>query len=146
MDAATIQHNPNAVFNLAHYEAAETGTLTFKRQDGKGPLLFNGQPVTAEMFGPGSEVHVQAQVEFERAKTDRTMQIMQAGKFDEESAAVYLDAVNKRLAACTKSLNNFPIEGGVPALLKNQKLGYMRNQMLAFLDSWANFPSESMKD
>jgi len=147
MDAQTIQADPAAVFNLAHYEAAETGILTIKKQDGSGPLKGpNGEPVTIELYGPGSEVYVMAQVEFDRSNSERTMQAMLGGKVDDDVAVAQRAAQTRKLVAITKAINNFPIPGGAKALYENRRLGYIRNQVVGFADSWANFPSESVKD
>lgn len=142
MEASTIQAAPAAAFNIAQFEASDSATVEIKSQRGDGPLTFNGQPVSIEVYGPGSEQYVRAQAEVDRANSERLMQAMR-GKAPKDAAAEMRAAQLGKLVACTKAINNFPIPGGAKALYDNPRLGYIRNQVMEFMEDWANFPSGS---
>lgn len=125
-------------FDLSQYEVAETATLEVQNKKNDGPLLGgDGQPVTIELYGPGSEAYVKVQAEIERAAQDRMVRAMQkGGKSD-----AFVDSrvtLAKRLTACTKSVSpNFPVDP--KSLWSNPRLGYITKQAAEMLDDWANF-------
>ena len=140
MDANTIQSGASAAFNLANYEAADTGLLEVLNQR-KVPLLGNdGQPVTIELYGPGSEQYVKVQAEIDSASQARVFANMRGGKAAKDSADQARADRIRKLSACTKAISpNFPLSPD--ALYKNSKLGYITNQVAEYLEDWANFPA-----
>lgn len=129
-------------FDLSAFEAADTATVEIKNLRGDGPLVFNGQPVSIEVYGPGSEQYVRAQVAVDRANSARLMQAA-SGAATKDMEMELRAAQNRKLVACTKAINNFPIPGGAQALYENAKLGYIRTQVMTFMENWANFPAGS---
>lgn len=57
-------------FDLSAFEAAETAVLEVLNQK-EEPLLFNGQPVTIELYGPGSAQYARAQAKVDTASQTR---------------------------------------------------------------------------
>jgi hypothetical protein len=131
-------------FDLSAFEAAETAILEVKDITGEGPLLFNGEPVTIEVFGPGSEQAVKADAEIARANQARMFAAVR-GKEPKDAAGEARAGQIRKLVACTKAINNFPIPGGAKALFENPRLGYIAEQFAAFQAAWANFPPKSAK-
>jgi hypothetical protein len=130
-------------FNIEEFEVAEFGVLHVQNAKDDGPLLYQGQPVTIEMYGPGSQHYIRAQAKIDSATQARMFAAMRnkaKDSTDEQRANV-----NAKLVACTKSIINFPIPGGAQAICDNSKLGYIRDQMARFIEDWANFPPSSSK-
>jgi hypothetical protein len=129
-------------FNLAAFENCESGTFTVLDQSGDD-LLYEGQPVKITMHGTGSKVQVAA----ERKKIKAAKAVLYAGiggrvakNAEEEEFAREAEY----LAACTISIENFPIPGGALALYSNQKLSYITKQAQRFLAEDANFKQRSV--
>jgi len=128
-----------AAFDLTAFEAADTGILEVQNQKDDGPLLFNGQPVTIELYGPGSEQYAKAQSKVESASQARLFAAAR-GKAKDAAAEARKDQIDK-LVACTKAINNFPLPGGAASLYQNRKLGYITHQVSRYLEDWGNFLS-----
>lgn len=130
-------------FDLSQFEASDTGVLEVQNQKDDGPLLFNGQPVTIELYGPGSEQYAKAQAKIESAGQMRLFAAAR-GKAKDAAAEARRDQIEK-LVACTKAINNFPVPGGAAKLYENRKLGYITNQVSKYLEDWGNFLSPASK-
>ena len=132
------------VFDIAAFEVADTATFELENQKGE-PLLYQGCPVTVELYGPGSAQYARAQAKINAASQARAMAVLRGkqGKDGEADMAESRKLSAERLAACTKALHNFPVPGGPLAVYSNPKLGYITNQVAKLIDDWANFPSAS---
>lgn len=133
----------NEEFDLSQFEAAETGVLEVLNAKGE-PLLHKGSPVTIEVYGPGSQQFVRAQSKLEQANQARSFAAIRGKAMPNAPEEQRKDIVTK-LAACTKTVVNFPIPGGAAALYGNPKLGYITEQVSKYLEDWANFPPASSK-
>lgn len=133
-------------FSVALFEAADTAILDVLDQRGE-PLLFNGEPVRIEMYGPGSEQAAAAQAKVDQAsQTMAFTAMMAAGKGKKTDTTEETRRLNiEKLVACTKTLINFPIPGGPKALYENRALGYITKQVERFQGDWANFPAPCTK-
>jgi hypothetical protein len=142
MDATTVQQNPSAAFNLAHFEAADTATLTMLDQKGR-PLMVDGKPVAFELYGPGSEPYVKAQAKIDAGAQARAFAAIR-GAEEVDSVAEARKLSREKMIACTKSISpNFPVS---PAdVYGNPRLGYMTDQVAKFLADWGNFPAACIK-
>lgn len=128
-------------FIVAAFEAIDTAVLDVLNQK-EEPLLFDGRPVTIEMYGPGSDVYVKAQAKIDAASQARAFAAIR-GKAPKDAATEARNGQIEKLVACTKTINNFPIPGGARELFSNQRLGYITVQAQKFHDDWANFPAAS---
>ena len=134
-------------FNLADFMSAETAVLDVLGPTGD-PLLYNGQPVRIELYGPGSRQGVEAQAKMEQASQSIAMSMaVAAGKgWQPKDTPDEMRALQvKKLAAFTKSLINFPVPGGAQAIYENPQLGYITRQVERFQADWANFPTGSSR-
>lgn len=127
-------------FDLSKYETAETGILEVLNEKDEPLIGPNGQPVTIEMYGPGSEVAIKAQAKVDQATTARTFAAVR-GKLPKDAAGENRKLQAEKLAACTKAINNFPVDP--LALYSNPRLGYITAQVAKFQDDWSNFPAAS---
>lgn len=132
----------NTAFDVSQFELEETAVLTVQNAKGDDDLLVNGAPVTIELYGSGSRQAVKALHRAGQAAQLRLQQLVR-GKIDKRAAETADAEMVEKLVACTKSINNFPIEGGAEALYSNQKLGYITRQVVRFLDDDANFAKAS---
>jgi len=130
-----------STFDLSAFEVADTAIIEIENQRGE-PLQHNGQPVTIEVYGPGSAQYARAQSKIDAASQARAMQMVR-GKSPKDVADENRKLNAEKLAACTKAINNFPLPGGSLALYSNPKLGYITNQVAKFIEDWANFPTAS---
>lgn len=124
-------------FDLSAFEITETATLEVLDVNGQ-PLLRHGHPVRITLHGPGSDVYVRAESRAAAATQARAFAALRgkAGKTDSDDQ--HRQRAEK-LAAVTAGIDNFPVPGGALALYSNRKLGYITNQVEAFLGDWANF-------
>lgn len=132
-----------ASFDLSQFEVAEVGTLDVLNPK-EEPLLHNGQPVRIHLYGPGSPQYVRAQAKADAASQQRTFASLR-GKVSKTAVDDQREDLIVKLVACTAQIENFPIPGGAEALYRNAKLGYILNQVVKFLDDWANFQQPSSK-
>jgi len=124
-------------FNLAQFENIDSGTFTVLDQSGD-ELLVNGQPVKITMHGAGSK----AQTSAERKKLKAAKSVLYAGiggRVPKNAEEEEFQREAEYLAACTISIENFPIPGGALALYSNPRLGYIAKQAAKFLADDANF-------
>jgi hypothetical protein len=127
-----------AAFNVADFEAADTAVLEVQNKKDDGPLLVNGQPVQIVVYSPGSAEYVRAEAKSSQAAQARTFAALR-GKPVKETPEEARQKAAEKLAACTKELVNFPVEGGAFAVYNNPKLGYITAQVEKFLSDWGNF-------
>jgi hypothetical protein len=125
-------------FDLSLIEAADTAILTVMDISGDAPLIVNGQAVTIELYGPGSDQSVQADDEIARLSNNAMMMSMMQGKKPKADAAAEQKAASvKKLIACTKAIHGLPLDA--KALYTNPRLGYITAQVREFQGRWANF-------
>lgn len=129
-------------FDIANFEASESAWLDVNDMAGE-PLLYKGAPVRIALYGPGSAAYVKADAKAAAASSARAFAAMRGkpGKTDAEEAK---KTMVDKLAACTQTIENFPIPGGAASLYANPKLGYITNQVVRFLDDWQNFKPGSV--
>ncbi len=128
-------------FALSAFEAADTATLEVLNQK-EEPLLVDGQPVTIELYGPGSVQYTKAQAKIDSASQTRAFAAIR-GKVAKDGPEESRRLTAEKLAACTKAINNFPV---TPLdLYSNPRLGYITNQVAKFVEDWSAFLSPSAK-
>lgn len=129
--------NKVSTFDLSAFEASETAILTVLGLDHE-PLKFNGQPVQIELYGPGSDIAQRLEAKAASAAQARAFALLQSGGkgADEEDTR---KQQAEKLAALTKRVINFPVEGGALAIYQNPRLRYITNQVARFQENWANF-------
>lgn len=135
--------NEQPINPLAAFEVADTAILDVNGPDGQ-PLTYQGQPMRIELYGPGSTVHAQAQAKIEAAGMTRAITAIR-GKAPKDPAEEAFRLRAEKLATCTACLINFPAGTTPMAIYSNPKLGYITDQVLKFVDDWANFQSRSPK-
>lgn len=125
-------------FDLAKYELQETSTLTVQNAKGDDDLIgADGKtPVQIVLFGGGSREAVKA-LHKAGQQAQLRLQALFRGKIDKKAAETADAEMAEKLAACTQSILNFPIEP--LALYSNPKLGYITKQVAKFVDDDANF-------
>jgi hypothetical protein len=131
-------------FDIAQFEVSEIGILEVLNPKDE-PLLYNGAPVRIHLYGPGSTVYARAQAKADAAAQQRTFAALR-GKTNKAAVDEQREDLIVKLVACTARIENFPIPGGADALYRNQKLGYILNQVTKFLDDWGNFQPPSPKN
>lgn len=132
-------------FNLAQFELNDTAILTVQDAKGEDDLLVNGQPVRITLYGTGSAEFAKAEHRAVNAATAR-MQAAFRGKAVKNASEISAAELAEKLAACTAHIENFPIEGGALALYSNNRLAYIRKQVIKVLDDDANFAKGSATD
>ena len=123
------------VFNLAAFEAADTAILEVTDRKGE-PLLHNGQPVTIELYSPGSTEYLRATHKIATAQQTATFAAIR-GKPLKDTVEGNIHKQAEKLAACTASVRNFPVAAF--DIYANPKLGYITHQVARFIEDWANF-------
>lgn len=122
-------------FDIAAFEAADTAILeVLNRKD--EPLLYQGQPVTIELCSPGSREYLRANHKLATANQAAAFSAIR-GKPVKETAEGNIDKQAEKLAACTRTVNNFPV--GAFEIYSNPKLGYITAQVAKFIEDWSNF-------
>jgi isopentenyl phosphate kinase len=124
-------------FDLSQFETVDTATLTVLNPKGD-ELLVNGDPVKITVYGPGSKQHLKAKHVLDNAVQVRSMAMLR-GKVEKNMAELSAQQTAEFLAACTVSVENFPIEGGAIAIYSNPKLKYITDQVDKFLGDTENF-------
>ena len=124
-------------FDISQFETVDTAALAVKKPNGD-ELLVDGKPVIINLYGPGSKEYINAKYKFENATQARSIAMIR-GKISKNIAEESAQLQAERLAGCTESIDNFPIEGGALALYSNPKLSYITDQVIKFLDDTENF-------
>ena len=132
------------MFDVTQFELNDTAVLTVQNAKGDDDLLVNGKPVKITLYGTGSSQFAKAEHKAMNAATAR-MQAAFRGKPIKNASEVNAEELAEKLAACTANIENFPIEGGALALYSNNRLSYIRKQVVKFLDDDANFTKGSAK-
>jgi hypothetical protein len=137
-----MDQDTKAPFDISQYEMADTATLKVKNIFGNDFLLGNdGQPVTIEIYSPGSKEGVRALHKAGLAAQARVMRTMR-GELDKDDA---LNADNEKatkLIGFTKAISpNCPITPS--QIYGNSKLGYIAKQVEEFIGKDANFAKAS---
>ena len=127
-------------FDITQFELEDTAALTVQNAKDDGDLLVDGKPVTIRLYGSGSEQYMRAEHRAINAATTR-MQAAFRGKAVKNQAELSQKDLAEKLAACTAGIDNFPVEP--LALYSNNKLGYIRKQVVKFLDDDSNFTKDS---
>ena len=130
------------MFDVTQFELNDTAVLTVQNAKGDDDLKVNGLPVKITLYGTGSEQFAKAEHKAMNAATAR-MQAAFRGKPIKNASEVNATELAEKLAACTANIENFPIEGGALALYSNNRLAYIRKQVVKFLDDDANFTKGS---
>jgi hypothetical protein len=125
-------------FDLSSFELDDTGILTVQKEQGTGDLIVNGEPVTIELYGPGSDVARQFEHKEALAAAARMRKVFQ-GKIDPK--AEEQEQVQKLVRRTKRISANFPVEP--EALYANLKLVYIHAQVHKFLADEANFSKAS---
>jgi cytochrome c556 len=125
-------------FDLSSFELDDTGILTVQNAQGTGDLIVNGEPVTIELYGPGSDVARQFEHKEALAAAARMRKVFQ-GKIDPK--AEEQEQVQKLVRRTKRISANFPVEP--EALYANRKLVYIHAQVHKFLADEANFSKAS---
>lgn len=134
------------MFDLEKAEAQETSVLHLK--DAQGELMYAKQgdqelPVTAVVYGPGSEQYQKAQLRAQR----RAMQIFKkkgAKAVDSRTPEERRLETAEVLADITVSFGNLAYKGLegrqlALAVYQNPKLGFIADQVNNHAGDWANF-------
>lgn len=125
-------------FDLSKYELNDTYVLTVQNAKDDGDLIgADGQnPVRITLYGSGSDQAAAANHKAANAQTAR-MQAAFRGKAVKNESQLSQAELAQKLAACTLSIDNFPVS---PLdLYANNRLGYIRKQVIKCLDDDANF-------
>lgn len=127
-----------AAFNLEDFELADTCVFTLRNKRGDDDLLgTDGKPVTAEIWGPGSEIGQQALHTAGRAAQMRLVRTMKGDMAKDDAEKAEREQAQK-LTKITKRLSdNFPVS---PANLHgNPKLRYISVQFEEQFSKFGNF-------
>lgn len=129
-------------FDVSKFELEETAILTVQNAKGDDDLIgADGvNPVTIELYGSGSRQAVKA-LHKAGQQAQLRLQALFRGKVDKRAAEAADEEMVQKLVACTKAINNFPIEP--EALYSNTKLGYITKGVIKFLDDDSNFAKGS---
>ncbi len=125
-------------FDLSQYELNETSVMTVRNARDDDDLIGadGTNPVTITLYGSGSEQFMKAEHKAANASTARLQAAFRGQAVKNQSELTHAEQAQK-LASCTASIDNFPIDP--LALYKNNKLSYIRKQVIRFLDADANF-------
>lgn len=124
----------NAVFDVAQFELEDFATLEILNKKGD-PMLVGGKPVTFDIYGPGSS---QAVAWENKQNRDMMNRAVAAARGKAKDVDVRKEMAEK-LAAVTKAVNNFPVDGGALAIYQNAKLSFIADQVARFHADTANF-------
>ena len=122
-------------FDLAQYELTDTATLTIETPKGD-EMLVEGKPVKITVYGPGSKQFNKAKHVYESAASARTFAAMR-NKPAKNAAELAQKDLAEFLAACTLSIDNFPIDA--LEIYSNPRLKYITDQVNTFLGDTENF-------
>lgn len=141
MDNQFPQVSGNQEFDLTAFEAVDTADLIIKDLKGDD-MISQGQRVVFRLRGPGSPEYVQNRREQTVTTNARLLAGMRGKMEDKKGLLAEADRV-KKLVACTVSISpNFPLSA--EAIYKNPRLGYIADQVAAFVDDWENFSSKPL--
>ena len=130
-------------FDITQFELDDTATLVIQDASMENDLLVDGNQVIFTLYGPGSSEQIKAQHKANNAANLRAYAALK-GKAAKDSSELTERDENAKLAACTKEITNFPVEGGALAIYSNNKLCYIKKQVEDFIRSYANFKKPSI--
>lgn len=128
-------------FDVSQFENAEEGSFNVRLQNGE-EMMIGGKPVIITMYGLGSREQVRAEYKLTRETNANTISAVtgrQARNAEEEAFKRHAEY----LTACTKSIENWPGEGGAREIYFNHRLQYITEQANTFLRNAANFMRSS---
>lgn len=133
-----------AAFDAKPYELEDSAVLIVQDASGTEDMIgADGKnPVTIQVFGPGSKQGVRAQHVGGRHAALR-MAAMVRGKVSKSAAQEAEDERIEKLAMITGEVTNFPYDGGPAAMYANPKLCYVAKQVEDFFGDNANFAKPS---
>lgn len=142
-----VQADGTAVtkFDATQYELLDFATMTVLDASRTQPMMYNGQPVTIDVWGPGSAEGVKQQHNENRTTALRTQAMFRGKQTMPSGAEQDRDRVVKGVAI-TKSVNNFPYEGGPTAIYRNPRFVYILNQLIDFYNDTSNFARPSTEN
>jgi len=138
-------------FDIAALAVSDTSILHLKGPDDE--LLYSDaektQPVTVELYGPGSDQYAAV----EKRISDRNIERMLKGKKKAQISAESAKADRlEKLIGCTKAFSpNFrytpagDAQGDAfhRAVYSDPRIGFIADQVLAHIGDWANFTPSS---
>lgn len=128
-------------FDVSAFELEDTGTLTLKNARGDDDLIVDGQPVTVEIYSPGSPQGVKALHKSGRSAQLRVFRSMR-GEFDPRDAENADREAAEKLVAFTKAFSaNWPVSPA--ATFGNPRLVYINRQVEEFIAKLGNFSKGS---
>ncbi len=101
------------------------------------PMLFNGQRVTVHVYGPSTQVFIDAKTVMDREAAKNMVAAMGVKQKTKDQADKDADA--KFLTAITASIENFPFPGGVSGVYREPRLKYMADQVRTHINDLGNF-------
>lgn len=122
--------------DFSAYLLAETGDVKISLPNGD-PMLHDGQRVTVHVYGPASAQYAQAMGAMQRAARDRLFGKKLSERPDEAEADAEANA--RFLEAVTARIEHFPYPGGLAAIYRERRLGYLADQVRAHLNDQGNF-------
>lgn len=129
------------VFDVTQFENVDSSSFTVLNQKGD-ELLVGGKPVVITMHGAGSKVQVSAERKLNKAAKS-VLYAGIGGRAVKNAEDDEFQRAAEYLAACTISVENFPVEGGALEIYKNPRLGYITKQAQRHLADEANFMGSS---
>lgn len=129
------------MFNIEDFELNETAAMTVQTPAGDD-MIIDGKPFVINLYGSASAQGTKAQHKFENAATAR-VQNMFKGKTVSNAAEANEKDLIERLVSCTSSFENFPVSPF--DTYSNPKLGYIRKQVVKWLDDDINFMKKPTK-
>lgn len=122
-------------FDLSAYELDDFAICEINGKKGDGPLIGpDGEPVTIEVWGPGSAAAIAWENKQSRDITNRAMKAARGKHHDIDARRDFV----AKLVAHTKAVNHF-IPMTPEELYGNPKLGYISDQVARFMGDTANF-------
>lgn len=138
--------NAADAFDTSSFELEDFGTLHVMNARGDSPLLYQGSPVTIELYGPGSDQAVQAERRAGVSTQKRITDMMRGKAPDPKAAEKSEHEMVEKLVARTRAVNNFPVPGGARAIYANPRLNYITRQAITFMNDDANFSKASSEN
>jgi len=131
--------------DIRKHAVKDTATIHIKTADNE--LMFDdGKPVTITVFGPGSK-------QYSKAQAERQVRLL-ARLQDKKKAKATADDLEAEqaqfLADCTHSTQCIEMDGKVGAdlhlaIYSERSIGFIADQVNAYLGEWGNFTEASTK-